>query len=182
MASKKQIKKSKAGKAKVKQPGSKDPYGKQLREHLVYLLGGGGAHATFDDAVKDMPEKLRGVKSDGLPHSAWMLLEHLRLAQWDILEFSTNPKYQPHEWPKDYWPVSEAPPNAVAWDESIRKFRQDLRAIESLIENPKTDLYARIPWGEGQTILREALLVADHNAYHIAQLVDVRRLSGAWGG
>ena len=180
--SKKQTKigKSKAAKTNTVKPRGEDSQSKQLREHLLYLLGGGGAHATFDDAVKDMPEKLSGVKPDGLPHSAWMLLEHLRLAQLDILDFSTNPKYEPHEWPKDYWPESEAPPNAVAWDQSIQQFRKDLKAIETLIKNPNTDLYARIPWGEGQTILREALLVADHNAYHIAQLVDVRRLLGAW--
>ena len=152
----------------------------QLREHLIYLLKGGGAHAKFNQVVKDMPEKLRGVKPNGLPHSAWMLLEHLRLAQEDILEFSINPKYKHREWPKDYWPESAAPPSAGAWDKSIQQFRKDLKATEDLVANPKTDLFAPIPWGDGQTILREALLVADHNAYHIGQLVDVRRLLGAW--
>lgn len=152
----------------------------QLREHVIYLLKEGGAHAKFDDAVKNMPEKLRGVKPDGLPHSAWMLLEHLRLAQEDILEFSVNAKYKSREWPKDYWPASATPADAGAWDKSIQQFRKDLKAIEDLVANPKTDLFARIPWGDGQTILREALLVADHNAYHVGQLVDVRRLLGAW--
>jgi DinB superfamily len=153
---------------------------KLLREHVVYLLTGGGAHATFDDAVKTLPEKLRGVKPQGLPHSAWMLLEHLRLAQQDILEFSRNPKYKSPKWPEGYWPAKEAPASATAWEKSIQQFRDDRKAMQNLVENPKTDLYAPLPWGDGQTVLREALLVADHNAYHIAQLIDVRRLLGAW--
>ena len=153
---------------------------KVLREHVIELLNGRGAHSGFDDVVKNMPEKLRGVKPDGLPHSAWMLLEHLRLAQWDILEFSRNRKYKSPQWPEGYWPEREAPPSKAAWDESIQQFRKDLKVMQQLVANPKTDLYARIPWGDGQTILREALLVADHNAYHLAQLVDVRRLLGAW--
>jgi hypothetical protein len=153
---------------------------KVLREHVIELLNGRGAHSGFDDVVKNMPEKLRSVKPDGLPHSAWMLLEHLRLAQWDILEFSRNRKYKSPKWPEGYWPETEAPPSKAAWDESIQQFRKDLKVMQQLVANPKTDLYARIPWGDGQTILREALLVADHNAYHLAQLVDVRRLLGAW--
>ncbi|HKN17747.1 MAG TPA: DinB family protein [Candidatus Sulfotelmatobacter sp.] len=155
---------------------------KLLREHVVYLLTGGGAHATFDDAVKSLPEKLRGVKPQGLPHSAWMLLEHLRLAQWDILEFSRNPKYKAAKWPEDYWPKKESPSSSAAWDKSIQRFRDDLKEMKELVENPKTDLFALIAWGDGQTILREALLVADHNSYHVAQLIDVRRLLGAWKG
>jgi hypothetical protein len=158
----------------------KDPTSKQLREHLLDLLNGGGAHARFDDAVKDMPEKLRGVQPAGLPHTAWMLLEHLRLAQWDLLEFSRNAKHKSPEWPKGYWPKTEAPPSSAAWSKSIQQFRKDLKAMQTLVANPKTDLYARIPWGDGQTILREALLLADHTAYHLGQLVDVRRLLGAW--
>jgi hypothetical protein len=160
----------------------KDPHDKQLREHLLELLHGGGAHARFDDAIKDVPEELRGMKPNGLPHSAWMLLEHLRLAQWDILEFCRNSKYKAPKWPEGYWPKTEAPPSTEAWTKSIRQFRKDLKAIEDLVANPKTNLYARIPWGDGQTILREALLVADHNAYHVGQLVDVRRLLGDWKG
>ena len=158
----------------------KDPYSKQLREHVLYLLDGGGAHARFNDAVKDMPEKLRGLKPNALPHSAWMVLEHLRLSQWDILEFTRNSKYKSPKWPEGYWPKTEAPPDASAWNKSIQQFRKDLKAMQDLVANPKTDLYARIPWGEGQTILREALLLADHNAYHLGQLIDVRRLLGAW--
>ncbi len=153
---------------------------RQLRQQLVELLNGGGAHARFDDAIKDMPVKLRGVKPDGLPHSSWMLLEHLRLAQWDILEFSRNPKHQSPKWPEGYWPKSEAPPNPGAWNKSIQQFRKDLKAMQDLVVKPKIDLFSTIPWGDGQTLLREALLVADHNAYHVAQLIDVRRLLGAW--
>jgi hypothetical protein len=160
----------------------KDPNGKQLREHLLYLLNGGGAHARFDDVVKDVPEELRGVKPGGLPHTAWMLLEHLRLAQWDILEFSRNSKHQSPKWPEGYWPKAEAPPSTAAWNRGIQQFRKDLKTMQDLVANPKTNLYARIPWGDGQTILREALLVADHNAYHLGQLVDLRRLLGDWKG
>ena len=154
----------------------------RLREHLIELLNGGSAHVAFSDVVEDMPEKLRGVKPSGLPHSAWMLLEHLRIAQWDILEFSRNAKYKAPKWPEGYWPSTEGPPSVAAWNKSIQQFRKDLKAMKDLVTNPKTDLYARIPWGDGQTILREALLVADHNAYHLGQLLDVRRLLGAWKG
>jgi hypothetical protein len=160
----------------------KDPYGKQLREHLLYLLNGGGAHARFDDVVKDMLEELRGVKPTGLPNTAWMLLEHLRLAQWDILEFSRNSKHKSPKWPEGYWPKAAAPPSAAAWNKSIQQFRKDLKAVQDLVANPKKDPYTPIPWGDGQTILREALLVADHNAYHLGQLVDLRRMLGAWKG
>jgi hypothetical protein len=153
---------------------------KLLREHVVELLNGRGAHASFDDVVKNMPENLRGVKPNGLPHTAWMLLEHLRLAQWDILEFSRNPKYKAPKWPDDYWPKTEAPPSAAAWTKSVQQFRKDLKAMQELVTNPKTDLYASVPWRDGQTILREALLVADHNSHHLGQFIDVRRLLGAW--
>ena len=151
-----------------------------LRRHLVELLKGGSAHARFEEVVAGIPAKLRGQKPAGLPHSPWMLLEHMRLAQWDILEFSRNRRHVSPDWPKGYWPRSEAPPDAAAWSTSIKKFRRDLKTMENLVTHPKIDLHARIPWGEGQTILREALLVADHNAYHLAQLVDIRRLLGTW--
>jgi hypothetical protein len=153
---------------------------KALRDHLLYLLSDGGAHAKFDDVIASIPGNLRGRRPTGLPHSPWMLLEHLRLTQLDILEFGRNPKHASPKWPEGYWPRTEAPPSAAAWNKSIADFRKDLKAMESLVANPKTDLFARIPWGDGQTILREALLVADHNAYHLGQLVDVRRLLGAW--
>jgi hypothetical protein len=151
-----------------------------LRQHLLELLRGGEAHAKFDDVVKDLPTKLRGARPAKFPHSPWMLLEHLRLAQWDILEFSRNAKHVSPEWPAGYWPKTEAPPSAAAWNKSVQQFRRDLKAMQNLVANRKTDLFARIPWGDGQTVLREALLVADHNAYHLAQLVDVRRLLGNW--
>ena len=156
-----------------------DPHA-ALRQHLLELLNGGQAHATFDDVIKNLSPKLRGIKPANFPHSAWMLLEHLRLAQWDILEFSRNPKYKAHKWPDDYWPKTSSPPSAGAWNKSVQQFRRDLKTMQTLVANPKTDLFARIPWGDGQTILREALLVADHNAYHLGQLLDVRRLLGDW--
>ena len=151
-----------------------------LRQHLLDLLNGGNAHAKFDVVIKDLPPKLRGEKPANFPHSPWMLLEHMRIAQWDILEFSRNSKHVSPAWPEGYWSKTQAPPNAAAWDKSIKDFRADLKAMQALVENPKTDLFARIPWGDGQTILREALLVADHNAYHLGELVTVRRLLGAW--
>jgi hypothetical protein len=153
-----------------------------LCAHVLYLLQGGGAHAKFDDAVAGIPPKLRGRKPDGLPHTLWMLLEHMRIAQWDILEFSRNPKHVSPSWPEGHWPPNERPPSDAAWTGSVKKFRRDLKAMEALVKNPKTDLFARIPWGTGQTILREALLVADHNAYHLGQMVDTRRLLEIWPG
>lgn len=151
-----------------------------LRQHLLYVLKGGGAHAKFDDVIENFPAKLRGQKADGLPYTAWMLLEHMRIAQWDILEFSRDGKHISPQWPEGHWPKTEAPPIAAAWTNSIQNFRKDLKAMEGLVVNPKTDLYAPIPWGDGQTVLREALLVADHNAYHLGQLVTLSRLLGAW--
>jgi hypothetical protein len=153
---------------------------KLLREHVLYLLQGGGAHAKFEDVIAGIPVKLRGRKPEGLPHTLWMLLEHMRIAQWDILEFSRNPKHVSPTWPEGHWPPTERPPSTAAWTNSVKKFRRDLKAMEALVKNPKTDLFARIPWGTGQTILREALLVADHNAYHLGQMVDARRLLGIW--
>jgi hypothetical protein len=153
---------------------------KSLRKHLHELLEGGSAHAKFDDVIKNLPAKLRGAKPANFPHSPWMLLEHMRLAQWDILEFSRNASYVAREWPREYWPKTEGPPNAASWNKSVQQFRRDLQAMQKLVANKKTDLFARVPWGDGQTILREALLEADHNAYHLGQLMDVRRLLGSW--
>src|SRR5271167_3456555 len=155
---------------------------KALREHVLYLLQGGGAHVKFDEVIAGIPAKLRGQKPAGLPHSLWRLLEHLRIAQWDILEFSRKPNHDSPKWPEGYWPKTEAPPSSAAWNASIKKFRHDLKMMQNLLKNPKTDLFARIPWGDGQTILREALLVADHNAYHLGQMLDARRLLGAGPG
>ena len=155
---------------------------KVLRQHLIELLGGGSAHVDFETAIADLPVAARGVKPAGAPHSPWQILEHLRIAQWDILEFSRNPKHVSPPFPSGYWPQSEAPPDGAAWGKSAASFQADLVAMQSLVQDPATDLFARIPHGEGQTILREALLVADHNSYHIAELVLVRRLLGAWRG
>lgn len=153
---------------------------KSLREHLVELLKGGHAHATFDAIIANIPTELRGKKPIGFPHSLWMLLEHLRIAQRDILEFSRNPKYTAPKWPDDYWPKSAVPPTPAAWNASVKKFRADLKAMQALVKNPRTDLFAKIPWGDGQTVLRQALLLADHNSHHLGQVLDVRRLLGAW--
>lgn len=151
-----------------------------LRKHLLELLDGAHAHAPFDKVVADLPAKLRGEIPKGLPHSAWMLLEHMRLAQWDILDFSRNPKYREMKWPDDYWPKSPAPPNDDAWDKSVKSIHDDLTAMKKLVSDPNTDLFAKIPWGDGQTVLREAMLVADHNSHHLGQMIDVRRLLGRW--
>lgn len=151
-----------------------------LRKHLLELLDGSHAHASFDQVIKDFPAKHRGEIPAGLKHSGWMLLEHMRISQWDILDFSRNPKYKELKWPADYWPKSPAPISAVEWEKSVQSFRDDLEAMKKLVADPATDLFAKIPWGEGQTVLREAMLVADHNAHHLAQLIDVRRLLGIW--
>jgi hypothetical protein len=134
----------------------------------------------FDSAVGGWPAQLRGKKPKGLPHTAWRLLEHMRIAQWDILEFSRNPKHVSPEWPEGYWPETDAPPSPAAWNKSVSTFQADLKAMMSLVKGPRRDLFAKIPHGEGQTILREALLVADHNAYHLGELVYLRRALGAW--
>ncbi len=151
-----------------------------LRKHLVELLDGAQAHATCDNVIENFPAESRGEVPKGLPHSAWMLLEHIRISQWDILDFSRNPKYKPLKWPDNYWPNSASPSDAKAWDKSAKLFHDDLDAMKKLVLDPETDLFAQIPWGEGQTILREAMLVADHNSHHVAQLIDVRRLLGIW--
>jgi hypothetical protein len=151
-----------------------------VREQVVNLLRGGHAHVTNDDALKDFPAKLRGAKPKGTEHSAWELLEHSRIALRDILEFSRDAKHISPKWPEGYWPKSSKPASDAAWKKSVSSFKKDLSAMIELVENPKTDLYAKIPHGSGQNILREALLVADHNAYHIGQVVLLRRLIGAW--
>jgi hypothetical protein len=135
-----------------------------------------GAHADFDAAVDGFPPDFRGRKVPGAPHTAWQLLEHLRIAQEDILDFSRNPKYVDKNFPDDYWPATEAPPDKHAWDHSVAQFRKDLKAMEDLVADPAADLMAPLPHGTGQTLLREALLVADHNAYHIGQLMFLRRI------
>jgi hypothetical protein len=153
---------------------------KLLREHLVNLLSGRGAHVDWKASFSGVPPKLRGVRPTGLPYSVWELLEHMRIAQWDILEFSRDAKHVSPDWPAGYWPATQTPPNAKAWDKSLKSFTQDLGEMKKLVASPKTDLFAQIPHGTGQTILREALLVADHNAYHLGQVLTVRRILGNW--
>jgi hypothetical protein len=153
---------------------------KSLREHLVNLLSAADAFTPWDAAIVDWPVPLRGVRPPGLPYSAWQLLEHLRLAQWDILEFSRDAGHVSPDFPAGYWPSSEAPPSEAAWDDSMAQFRRDLEKMIALVKDPSVDLFAPIPHGDGQTVLREAMLVAKHNAYHLGQLVTVRRLLGAW--
>ena len=151
-----------------------------FRERLAAMLDSGHAHATFDDAVTGFPAPLRGTRAPGLPHSGWELLEHLRIAQWDILEFSRRADHVSPAWPEGYWPAAPEPPDAGAWDASVARFRADLAAMQDLVRDPGRDLFAPFPHGDGQDLLREALLIADHNAYHIGQLVLVRRALGAW--
>jgi hypothetical protein len=162
---------------KISAPQDRDA---SLRQHLLELLNGGHAHAEFDTAVRNLPAALRGKRPKGAEHSPWEILEHLRIAQGDILEFSRDPGHQSPAWPSGYWPATPEPPDDKAWDKSVRAFRRDLKAMSDLVANPATDLFARIPHGNGQTILREALLIADHNAYHLGELVLLRRLLGAW--
>ncbi len=152
----------------------------ELRDHVAKLLGWQEAHAGFDKAVAELPEPLRGRVPHGLPYSPWQLVEHMRITQHDILDFCRNPAYQEVSWPDDYWPRSPAPPSAAAWDETLRRFREDRAALQRLARDPAIDLAARIPHGTGQTYLRELLLAADHTAYHVGELIVVRRLLGAW--
>jgi hypothetical protein len=156
------------------------PQDAALRQHLHELLQGAHAHATFKDAIEDFPDEIRGKRPKGAPHSPWEVLEHMRIAQWDILEFCRNSKHESPKFPDGYWPSSPEPPDPKAWDRSVHSFCQDLQTLSALVSDDSIDLYAQIPHGDGQTILREALLAADHNAYHLGQLVLLRRTLGAW--
>jgi DinB superfamily len=160
---------------------SKKPVNKDadtaVREHILNLLRGRGAHLNFDDVIKSLPESSRGKKVKAVPYTMWQLLEHMRLAQWDILEFSRDANHISPKFPEGYWPKADAPPDDAAWNSSVKSFKKDLEAMQKLVEDSTVDLYAPIPHGEGQTILREALLIADHNAYHLGQLVLLRRLT-----
>jgi hypothetical protein len=151
---------------------------KLLRKQISDLLTGGGAHADWKSTFDGIPTKARGVRPDKTPHSLWELLEHMRIAQWDILEFSRNPKHVSPKWPEGYWPVSEAPEDEKAWTTAVAEFKKDRRTMEQLVANPRSDLYAKLAWGDGQTLLREALLLADHNSYHLGQLVMLRKCMG----
>jgi hypothetical protein len=152
----------------------------KLRKQIVEFLSGRGAHVDWKASFRGVPPKLRGVRPSGFPHSLWELLEHMRIAQADILEFSRDAKHVSPEWPTGYWPASSAPPNPKAWDKSLKAFARDLEAMQKLVANRKTELLAKIPHGAGQTILREALLIADHNAYHLGQVLTVRKILGNW--
>jgi hypothetical protein len=147
-----------------------------LRKHVLYLLRGGGAHLSFDDFVNSFPADLCNRQIDGLPYTPWQVLEHMRLAQWDILEFSRDPNHVSPEFPKGYWPKRDELGTAALWQNTVDEFRKDLQQMEALVEDESTDLHAKIPHGEGQTILREALLIADHNAYHLGVLAVMARL------
>ena len=164
-----------------RKPRRTDPY-HALRDHLVALLDAGHAHVTFKDAIADWPPERRGAKPPGQPFTPWRVLEHIRISQWDIVEFTKSAKHVSPEWPAGYWPQSDAPPDAAAWDKSVAQVERDLREMARIVSDPKTDLYAKITHGTGQTVLREALVLADHNSYHLGQLVLLRRLLGAWKG
>jgi DinB family protein len=151
-----------------------------LPEHLIELLIGGHAHVDFEKAVEDWPSNLQGKKPDGAAHSPWEVLEHMRIAQWDILEFTRNPKHVSPEFPAGYWPKTQAPPDGKAWSKTLSAFRSDLKAMIKIVQSKSTDFYTPLPHGDGQTVLREALLLADHNAYHLGELLLLRRLLGAW--
>jgi uncharacterized damage-inducible protein DinB len=152
-----------------------------LRAQLRRILSWQDAHVGFDKSVEGLAPKLRGLRVTGFPHSAWELVEHMRLTQRDILDFCRDPKYEEPTWPDDYWPESPEPPSEQAWEDTIAAFREDRAQLEALAMDETIDLFAKIPHGTGQTYIREILLVADHNAYHIGQLVAVRRQLGAWG-
>lgn len=149
---------------------------KALRQHLLYLLRGRGAHVDFDTVVKDFPADVINRKAEHVPYTPWQVLEHMRIAQWDILMFSRDARHVSPPWPEGYWPSGDARADWEAWGASVESFRADLKAMEELVEDPSTDLFAPIAHGEGQTILREALLVADHNAYHLGVLVTLKRI------
>ncbi len=151
-----------------------------LRKHLIDVLKGGSAHVQFMDALEEFPPNKRGTFAPGLPHTGWQLLEHSRIVQWDILEFSRNPKHVSPGFPEGYWPKTPGPLTEAEWDKSVQSFQHDLNEMVELVKNSRTDLFAKIPHGDGQTILREALVLADHNAYHLGQLVDLRRALGTW--
>ena len=178
MAKKKTVTKKQPSRAKKEQKAS-NVMG-ELREQLVALLKGGNAHVPFMDALDGFPEAKRGTYAQGLAHTGWQLLEHLRIAQRDILEFSRNPKHVSPDFPEGYWPKTPGPASEEEWADSLSAFRRDLREMVRLVENPRTDLFAKIAHGDGQTILREAFVLADHNAYHLGQVVDLRRALGAW--
>src|SRR5579863_2947119 len=151
-----------------------------MRRQLLNYIQDRHAHASFDEAIKAFPVKLINAKPEKIPYTFWALLEHIRISQNDILDFIQNPDYQDKDWPKDYWPSKKAKANKKIWDKTIAGYKKDLKALEKMFGNPKTDLLAKIPHGQGQTIFREALLVIDHNAYHIGEFILMRRALNIW--
>lgn len=151
-----------------------------LRAQVAKLIDWEEAHASFDKSVAGVPAQSRGVRPAGYAHSVWELVEHIRIAQWDILSFCVASQYKELEWPKDYWPATPAPPDAKAWEGSLASYHRDVQALKALAMDPAIDLFSRVPHGSGQTYLRELFLVADHTSYHVAQIVDVRRMLGIW--
>jgi uncharacterized damage-inducible protein DinB len=147
-----------------------------LRKQLVTSISGRESHIDFGSALGDFPPELRGVKPSGAPHTAWQLLEHMRIAQHDILEFSRDPKYKSPKWPDEYWPKTQAPPDAKAWDASVEAFQDDARELDNLIQDAQQDLFKPFPHGDGHNLLREALLVATHNSYHLGQIVFLKKM------
>lgn len=154
----------------------------ELRQQLAKVLDWHEAHADLAASVANFPPELRGKVPQGLPHSAWQLLEHIRIALWDIYEFCRDPKHKSPEWPEGYWPKTPAPANDASWEHSLQSIYENLEGMRKLITDPKHDLLAPLAGGSGQTLLREALLLADHNAYHLGQLVLVRKALSAWKG
>lgn len=151
-----------------------------VRKQLIDLLTGSQAHQSFDEAINDLPAELRGVKLDKLPYSIWQLVDHIRIAQWDILEFSRDATHQSPPWPEGYWSTDVAPPDAAAWEQALQQIRQDRAAFIALLNDPQRSLYEPFAHGTGQNLLREALLIADHNAYHVGEIIIIRRLMNAW--
>jgi hypothetical protein len=173
-------KKSSSGKGARSGSGSASGIEATLRTHVIDLLKGGSAHVQFMDALEEFPPQKRGTFAPGLPHTGWQLLEHARIAQWDIMEFSRNPKHVSPGFPEGYWPKTPGPLHDADWDKSVQQFQHDLVEMIEMVKSSRTDLFAKIPHGDGQTVLRQALVLADHNAYHLGQLVDLRRALGAW--
>lgn len=152
-----------------------------LREQLAALLSGGQAHANFSDAVAEFPANRIGERPAGLPYSAWQLVQHIRIALHDLLEFATNSEYVEMEWPGSYWPKEAAPGKDQSWEETVKAVQADLKRFEKLVHSPDSNLYATIPWGKnGETLLREVLVAADHTSYHVGELILLRRLLGIW--
>jgi hypothetical protein len=156
------------------------PNDQVFREQILQLLTGRNAHYTFEDAVADFPMEAINRRPPNVPYTPWHLVEHLRIAQWDILEFMRDPDHISPEWPKGYWPDPQAATNPAGWQQSLDRFRADLAAIETIVQDPKLDITAELPHAAGYTYLREFLLVADHNAYHIGEFAILRQIMSTW--